>query len=745
VKQVRGKRLCGFAVLTLVVAAQGLVNGQTGDWKSFTSMRNVVDMATREGVVWGVTDGGVLAYDPSDGAFQTYTNTEGLLTNDVRAAEVDRSGRIWFGLGDGRINILDPEDGTWDVVDDYRGLTITDIVSHGDSVYVGLNIGVSLYVVDRREVKETYKNLGVTIPVEITANSVFLRGEEIWVGTPAGLAKSSLTLPNLLAPQSWTNFTTSDGLPSNDITAISALDTIIYVGTERGVARWSGSGWEAVATGMGQPAIVALSTGLSGDPASERIFAATATSVFMLDDQGVWQHLGDPQGNVLSMTAKLPSQLWIGAKGVGFAQYDFNQDTWTALTPNTPASNVFTGLTLDSTGTLWAASGQRGIHILRNDSWINLSQDDGLPSSDMRAVAIGPDGHPWFGSWGGGLTVVEETAGGFTFKIFDETNGLAGTSGVDPGFVVVRDIQRDLFGNLWLMNYIADNTKAVVAVPASSPDNWAYFSTSEGLRSIFVTVVTTDRFGRVWIGTESSGVSVLDDAGTLFDKSDDDFTQGLSTDDGLLSNYIRALAVDQDGVVWIATDKGLNFWFEGSVGERFGLISDDINVIAVDPRNNKWIGTSAGISVLSSDGVTWTHYTTENSPLVSNNILSLAFDEQTGDVYIGTTAGLSKYRTPFTAPREDLSLVRGYPNPFIVDDSDQNFIIDNLTSGSRVNIYNVAGELVQELPESSIVGAQARWDGRSDSGDVVPSGIYVYLVYTNGGLTATGKVAVVRR
>jgi ligand-binding sensor domain-containing protein len=708
-------------------------------------MRNVVDVIARAGIVWGVTDGGVLAFDTSSEEFETLTNTEGLLSNDVRAVEMDAAGRLWFGLGDGRINIYDPDNRTWDVVDDYRGLTITDLVSYGDSVYVGLDIGVSLYVIDRREVKETYKNLGESLPVEVAASTVFLLGRDIWVGTPSGLAKSSLDLPNLLAPQSWTNYTTRSGLPSNEITAIAALDSVIYVGTDRGVARWDGAAWQLVSTGLGTPRIIALSTGRVGSPAQERLFAATRNAVFQLDDQGTWQRLGDSQGNILSMTAEMPDQVWIGRAGLGLARYTLDSGTWTTYTPNTPASNVFTGLILDSTGTLWAASGQLGIHILRDGKWINLSRADGLPSNDMRSVAIGPDGNPWFGSWGGGVTIVEETSDGFQFKVFNQTNGLAGTAGVDPNFVVVRDIHRDLFGNLWLMNYIADNTKAVVAVPAVSPDDWVYFSTSEGLRSIFVTVAITDRFGRVWIGTESSGVSVLDYAGTLFDKSDDDFTQGLNTDDGLMSNAIRALAEDQDGVVWVGTDKGLNFWFAGSVGERFGLISDDINVIEVDPRNNKWIGTSAGISILANDGFTWTHYTTENSPLVNNNVLSFAFDEKTGDVYIGTTSGLSVVRTPFTAPREDLSLLRGYPNPFILDGSGQGFIIDNLTIGTSIKIYSVSGELVQTIPQEEILGAQARWDGRTESGELVPSGIYVYLAYTDGGLSGTGKVAVVRR
>ena len=71
------------------------------------------------------------------------------------------------------------------------------------------------------------------------------------------------------------------------------------------------------------------------------------------------------------------------------------------------------------------------------------------------------------------------------------------------------------------------------------------------------------------------------------------------------------------GVMWIGTDKGANFWFANRVGRQFGLISDFVNVIGIDARNNKWFGTANGVSVLANDGVSWTHFTIGNSPLVS--------------------------------------------------------------------------------------------------------------------------------
>jgi hypothetical protein len=197
--------------------------------------------------------------------------------------------------------------------------------------------------------------------------------------------------------------------------------------------------------------------------------------------------------------------------------------------------------------------------------------------------------------------------------------------------------------------------------------------------------------------------------------------------------------------MWIGTPKGLNFWFAGEVGVRYNVINDNINTIAVDVRNNKWIGTSGGLSLLDADGYSWTHYTTSNSALVADNVTCFAFNEQTGDVFIGTTNGLSSLETPFTRPEENLNFVTGYPNPFLIDSENARFFIDNLAENCTVRIYTPEGYFVRHIPESEILGSRASWDGRNDRGKLVASGIYLYLVTSSDGWAKTGKVAVIKQ
>jgi flagellar hook assembly protein FlgD len=62
-----------------------------------------------------------------------------------------------------------------------------------------------------------------------------------------------------------------------------------------------------------------------------------------------------------------------------------------------------------------------------------------------------------------------------------------------------------------------------------------------------------------------------------------------------------------------------------------------------------------------------------------------------------------------------------------------------------IRIYNVLGQLVRAL-SAPVRGAglyTVDWDGRSDRGDEVPSGVYVYVLSLEQGVFA-GKMTLVR-
>jgi ligand-binding sensor domain-containing protein len=75
------------------------------------------------------------------------------------------------------------------------------------------------------------------------------------------------------------------------------------------------------------------------------------------------------------------------------------------------------------------------------------------------------------------------------------------------------------------------------------------------------------------------------------------------------------------------------------------LATEAITSIEIDGGNRKWIGTqSSGVFLFSPDGVQEIlHFTTDNSPLLTNNIIDIAINQETGEVFFITESGIISY------------------------------------------------------------------------------------------------------
>ena len=158
-----------------------------------------------------------------------------------------------------------------------------------------------------------------------------------------------------------------------------------------------------------------------------------------------------------------------------------------------------------------------------------------------------------------------------------------------------------------------------------------------------------------------------------------------------------------------------------------------IKDIEVDGANRKWIGTNSnGIYLVSADGLeTIHHFTTENSPLPSDCIESIAINDVTGGVFIGTDKGIASYRSDAIDAADKLvkGNVYAYPNPVRADYSG-NISVVGLTSGCNVKIVDAAGYLVNEGISN---GGMYSWNGRNARGENVASGVYHVLTYDSDG------------
>ena len=163
----------------------------------------------------------------------------------------------------------------------------------------------------------------------------------------------------------------------------------------------------------------------------------------------------------------------------------------------------------------------------------------------------------------------------------------------------------------------------------------------------------------------------------------------------------------------------------------------DIKAIAIDSANRKWVGTSGnGIYLISADNIVQeAHFTTDNSPLLSNTILSIAIDETTGMVYIGTDKGLCSYQSEAGPTNEEMTTdnVWAYPNPVTPDYSGV-ITVTGLSLNTDVKILSAAGTLVKQ---GRSTGGSFVWDGNDADGKRVASGVYMVVTATESGEKGT--------
>ena len=185
---------------------------------------------------------------------------------------------------------------------------------------------------------------------------------------------------------------------------------------------------------------------------------------------------------------------------------------------------------------------------------------------------------------------------------------------------------------------------------------------------------------------------------------------------------------------------------EGTKVSEVLLEGIQVNCIDVDAQNRKWIGTNTnGVYLVSADGSEIIkHFDMTNSPLPSDQIFSVCYNQSTNSVLVVTGSGVLEYYCDMTSSASDYSNVYAYPNP--VQSSFTGYVtIKGLMNNSTVVITNAAGTKVATL---SSTGGIAMWDVCNSSGVPVDTG--VYKVYAAQGSTpsTTGnpvaKIAVIK-
>ncbi len=299
----------------------------------------------------------------------------------------------------------------------------------------------------------------------------------------------------------------------------------------------------------------------------------------------------------------------------------------------------------------------------------------GLPHNQVNAIDQTPDGYLWLGTWEGLVRY-----NGLEFQIFDRKNTPALK---DNG---IRSVRASADGAV-----VIGTSRGGVTIKRG--DDWQTLREEDGLAQDEIMDAVLDRQGRLWVATESRGITRID--GTRR-------TQFNISNGRLKNNVVFALQEDPDGSMWAATANGLvritgdaTVYFGQAAGlpnapifsllvqrdgtllvgserglyrkekgaGRFTLLSshlpnDGVPSLDEDAEGRLWIGTvNNGLYRLSGEKVE--HFTSSHE-LPNNRIPSLLVDVE-GSIWAGTNAGLMRLSdAPFTTWNSDQGLSDDY-------------------------------------------------------------------------------------
>ena len=767
-------RIVFFVLLCFSINAQVGI----GEWRLHVPVHKGKQVAETPSQVFMSTSYSMLAYDKESFELKEWSKVNGLSDNGVNAIKYDedrsqlviayKSGNLDLFSESQVINISDIK--RYPIAGDK---IINHIYIYKDKAYLACGFGIVVLDLIRKEIKETYyigENASFINILETTVHN-----DTLFAATETGLYQAGMSSNNLA---DFNNWTVNAQFENKHVSALASFQGQLLVNHFiEGFA--NDSLWILKNSDWSLFPINEADDFYQLDASDDELMIAGNYKAYVFAEDLTLQSsiytYGEesPQPNMI-IKGSNDSEYWIADRKYGLVH---SKDPWNneVLSPNSVEYEF--AYAFDAKGdALWSAGGGKessggniwntnSCQSFLSNSWSSFvfNEQDAVEVElyDMVDVAINPSNtnQVYFAGWGGGLV---ETNNGNVVNVYNETNSTLESSIVD-GFYFLRigAIAIDAEQRVWIGNSIADDV-----LKMKDGEEWYSFNlgNAASITSEVRNIMVSDRYNQVWIALEDGNIVVYDHKGTIDDDSDDEVKKiTTSAGAGAIPNkHVNVVKEDKDGEIWVGTDEGLSVFYSPSLifesgsewdsqqiiiqqGEYFQnlLEASVITDMVIDGANQKWFATeSDGVYLFSENGQEEIHhFTTENSPLLSNTIQSIVVQEKTGEVFIGTEEGVISYRGVATEGGNVFGEAYAFPNP-VRPGYTGNIGITGLVTNAIVKITDISGDLVSETRAE---GGQAVWDGKRIDGSEVSSGVYlVFCSDENGEQTLATKILVVK-
>ena len=464
----------------------------------------------------------------------------------------------------------------------------------------------------------------------------------------------------------WVQFTTTSGVPSNNINDIFETTTgDVWVRTSRGLAWYDGFCWRVAETDLGLPdgTIVSAKPGLNGD------VLVVIDARFYRGNQNGFQSIPlVVDGDTLAVSDVLPldaQRLMIFADQV---VYQWDGDQITALAP-LPAASLVTKrryAVRSRSGRIWSLS-SAGLY-----EWVNGTWQDKIVGRGFIDLEEGHSGELAFtelssdqqGLWiwqKGDAPKFRTTATGLMIRDMDVAPNGDVVVGYASGQVEVRrngvwydlsPVPRTMLG-LRCVRFMANGdlwvgSKNGLFWYRGSSTRWQRLvQENAGLKEQVISEILKTKNGDLWVAS-LGGIFVHHPNGSVTH-----FTHALDTP--ILA--VTGLAEDDEGGVWLSSGggfKGAFRWFNNAwqyFGRNEGLLASHYHRIVPDRQGQLWflgvasiLGGASGDPELGAfvyDGKTFTQWGPLQG-LVHGRVYAFAQGHD-GAFWFGTLGGLSRW------------------------------------------------------------------------------------------------------
>lgn len=521
-----------------------------------------------------------------------------------------------------------------------------------------------------------------------------------------------------------------------------------------------------------------------------------------------WERNTDGFGlNHISRIKEFDGEIYICTWGDGIARY--KNDEWEYFQPDNIAFPKITMSKTDHNNALWFASGIIGDYVVRKGTmgvsaykdghWLSFNTDNSpLHSNNILNLEVDAQNRKWFGAW---WTDYNQTGNRYGLSIYDDRDdswqwishessrmwnydmnnwGPELEDGPTLLTSTIGGIYRDRYDNMFVLSYDGG-----VNVLKTYEDSLVVHSKFRLPNAPHQRVVNAYHNGRQYFfGTEyDNGLSIWNHD-SIPEEDGDYWLQPNEIVQELRDGKIYGVTSVQSPYSpsgwqhFVASGAGLFMWDElywyrydvyikryrfdpvsqnwandtlyyADEERLFGSTRTYPLSIYGDPFGRVWVGSEAhGLSMYDPVHERFTNYYQGNSPLLSNQIISLGYDPLEGRLLIGTTEGLNTLRIGRTEkPETDLQELKVFPNPFRPNGHNYaqivNLPLDSMPGGkNECRIYSSSGQLVRKLEENLF--SRFEWDGKNKEDKLVSSGVYFFVVTDADGNTARGKLAIIR-